>query len=316
MARAVRALLLALLCVLAVSTAATTLTDTQASGAGTGSGSDAIDGDAPPQPDSDEDGSDSGLRSSEAPAVTLTGTCFPVLFSPWFLALALAALGGAVWLLGRRLDTLRATAMVALPAMGIGIPVYVLLTDCGTSTATASTASPMPEIEAAADVDAGGAVGGGGVESLVSPLVAVVVLAILLGVVAFAAYNSRGGEAESASAPDALDDERHTEPLEAVGSAAGGAADRIEATGDVDNEVYRAWREMTMHVDVPNPASSTPAEFEAAARAAGMTGEDIEALTAVFRDVRYGGEAPTEDRERRAVDALRTIEDRYAGGDT
>jgi hypothetical protein len=94
----------------------------------------------------------------------------------------------------------------------------------------------------------------------------------------------------------------------AIAAAAGSAADRIEHTGEVDNEVYRAYREMTADLDVLNPASATPAEFRAAALEAGLAREDVDELTAVFEDVRYGGEAPTEERERRAVDALRRIE--------
>jgi hypothetical protein len=76
--------------------------------------------------------------------------------------------------------------------------------------------------------------------------------------------------------------------------------------------VYRAWREMTTHVGVPNPDASTPAEFAEAARRSGMAHEDVATLTALFRDVRYGGEAATEDRERQALAALRAIEARYA----
>lgn len=103
------------------------------------------------------------------------------------------------------------------------------------------------------------------------------------------------------------------EPTVALGQAAGRAADRIAAAGaDLDNEVYRAWREMTGHLDVENPAASTPAEFADAAVAAGMDREDVAELTELFEAVRYGGAAVTEDREERAVAALRRIEREYA----
>nr|WP_303647825.1 DUF4129 domain-containing protein [Haloarchaeobius amylolyticus] len=102
--------------------------------------------------------------------------------------------------------------------------------------------------------------------------------------------------------------------MAAVGAAAGRAADRLEDTTAVDNEVYRAWREMTTHLDVPDPQSSTPAEFAEAAVAAGMTREQVDELTALFEEVRYGGEAPTSDRETRAIDALRAIEAAHATG--
>jgi hypothetical protein len=66
---------------------------------------------------------------------------------------------------------------------------------------------------------------------------------------------------------------------------------------------------MTRHLDVPNPESSTPAEFAAVAVEAGIDREDVEELTALFEAVRYGGESPTEDRERRALEALRSVEE-------
>ena len=109
-------------------------------------------------------------------------------------------------------------------------------------------------------------------------------------------------EEESAPAPD----------VAAVGRAAGRAADRIEAEADVENAVFRAWREMTGGLEVANPASSTPAEFAAAAVDAGMDREDVDELTGLFEAVRYGGFDADEARERRAVAALRNIERTYA----
>jgi hypothetical protein len=72
---------------------------------------------------------------------------------------------------------------------------------------------------------------------------------------------------------------------------------------------------MTEALDVDRPASSTPAEFASAAVAAGVDEEPIDELTAVFERVRYGGEDATADRERRAVAALRRIEERHGGGE-
>jgi hypothetical protein len=45
-----------------------------------------------------------------------------------------------------------------------------------------------------------------------------------------------------------------------------------------------------------------------------MNTAHVDALTDLFREVRYGGAEATADREQRAVDALRAIEDRYADG--
>ncbi|MUV61919.1 DUF4129 domain-containing protein, partial [Halobacterium sp. CBA1126] len=103
------------------------------------------------------------------------------------------------------------------------------------------------------------------------------------------------------------------ETLDALGSVAGDAADRIAADADVENEVYRAWREMTEHLDVDNPEASTPAEFAAAASDAGMAREHVDELTDLFRSVRYGGAEVTAEREQRAVDALRAVEASYGG---
>ncbi|WP_255152532.1 DUF4129 domain-containing protein [Halorarius halobius] len=102
------------------------------------------------------------------------------------------------------------------------------------------------------------------------------------------------------------------EDVEAVGRVAGEAADRIARGSVVDNEIFRAWREMTDHLAVDNPEASTPSEFAAAAVDAGMAREDVEALTALFEEVRYGDAPVTDEREQEAVDALRRIEEGYA----
>ena len=59
----------------------------------------------------------------------------------------------------------------------------------------------------------------------------------------------------------------------------------------------------------------TPGEFAAAAVDAGIDREDVVELTGLFERVRYGSEAATADREARALDALRRIDDQYGGED-
>jgi hypothetical protein len=114
---------------------------------------------------------------------------------------------------------------------------------------------------------------------------------------------------DSEEAPNAADEATPDEPLSGVAEVAGEAADRIEGNvGDVENEVFRAWKRMTQHVDVPDPKTSTPADFAREARTTGLAMEDVTTLTDLFRAIRYGGEAPTEERERRAIEALRHIE--------
>ena len=143
-----------------------------------------------------------------------------------------------------------------------------------------------------------------------------ILLGIVLAVLAAAAVSVL----YLASGDDDRVDEAEPEPPEpdpepdvaALGRVAGEAADRMEGTDAFDNEVYRAWAEMTEHLAVDRPDSSTPAEFAAAAVDAGMAPEDVRELTDLFEAVRYGDRAVTEERERRAREALRRIESTYA----
>jgi hypothetical protein len=102
----------------------------------------------------------------------------------------------------------------------------------------------------------------------------------------------------------------------AVGRAAGRAAERLDEEATVDNEVYRTWREMTERLDVDDPDTSTPGEFADAAVEAGLGREDVDELTRLFEDVRYGAERAADDHERRAVAVFRRIEERYAGDES
>lgn len=156
----------------------------------------------------------------------------------------------------------------------------------------------------------GGGDGGEEGDDTRTPPMQSVVLFILLGLsviaVALTLLVSGDDTEEEIETPDADDAN-----VAAVARAAGRAADRIDDSADVDNEIYRAWLEMTRHLDVENPESSTPAEFAAAAVDAGMERSDVEELTALFEEVRYGGEEPTPERTERARDALRRIEKTY-----
>lgn len=134
-------------------------------------------------------------------------------------------------------------------------------------------------------------------------LVVGVVLVVGLAVVTRSGSDPETAEPESASADPAV--------MAGVGRAAGRAADRLADDAKLENEVYRAWREMTRHLDVARPESSTPDEFARAATEAGMNEGDVEELTDLFTRVRYGDEAVTGDRERRATGALRRIEETY-----
>ena len=152
---------------------------------------------------------------------------------------------------------------------------------------------------------------GGSTSSTRPPYLLLLVLGVLL--VGAVALFLRTGRFARVRSPD--EGPEPSEDAAAVGRAAGRAADRIETTDDFDNEIYRAWREMTDLLEVPRPESSTPGEFAAAAVAAGMDADDVDELTRLFEDVRYGGEAPTGSMQRRALTILRRIEATYVPDD-
>lgn len=109
---------------------------------------------------------------------------------------------------------------------------------------------------------------------------------------------------------------RAAEDDEAIADAAGRAADRIETADEgAENEVYRAWKEMAESVDVADPRTATPADFAAAAADAGLDPDRVDELTDLFEAVRYGDREVTEERERRAIEALREIEREHGGDD-
>ncbi|MFB6140626.1 MAG: DUF4129 domain-containing protein [Halosimplex sp.] len=165
----------------------------------------------------------------------------------------------------------------------------------------------------------GGGGGGGGGSDAPRPGPSSLVLLLVLGLALAGALVGlfRIGTDESDDGSGESDDGGAS--AAAVGRAAGRAADRIEDEADeedVDNEVYRAWREMTDLLAVDDPGTSTPGEFAAAAVEAGLGREDVTELTRLFEDVRYGDRRPSDERERRAVAIFRRIEGRYAEEDS
>lgn len=315
MARNVRPLLLALLCVLAVSLAAATLVNPQSAGAGgSGGGVGVLDpGGSDDATDGEAGGADPSSDLAGGEPFSMNGVCVPFLLSPTFFLGAAAFVAGLVWVLKRR-RTLPYALAVTFPLLMLAVVPWLLVTNCG-GTEDTPGGDLLPLLpEGGADVPSSGTgTEPGATEPLLSPPVLLAALVVVALVLAALVYRASSGETVDADEPaPARAPPEDEEALAAVGAAAGAAADRIDDAADVDNEVYRAWREMTTHVDVPNPDASTPAEFAAAASDAGMAADHVETLTDLFRDVRYGGAAATPDRERRAVDALRAIENRYA----
>lgn len=115
------------------------------------------------------------------------------------------------------------------------------------------------------------------------------------------------------STPDAEPSGESAENLEELAAVAGETANRIRQSGAVENEVYRAWLEMTRALSVSNPRSKTPEEFADVAVRAGMAEEDVEELTRLFNAVRYGSKTPESADEQRAVDLLERVHESYRG---
>lgn len=136
---------------------------------------------------------------------------------------------------------------------------------------------------------------------------------ILLGTMVF--LRSRSGSSNEVVSDEAnLDTDA---PAAAVGAAAGRAATEIESVSkeNLENEIYRAWREMVTLLPVESPQTTTPREFETAAVEAGIEHSDVSDLTDLFEAVRYGTLETTRAREERAIDTLRRIESTYAADD-
>ncbi|KAB1192312.1 DUF4129 domain-containing protein [Haloferax sp. MBLA0076] len=309
------ALALALLAVVALAVAAATIDSTVVTDGGPsgfGAGNDGGGGVGESQ--------DTGFQplSGDSEGISIPTPCLPWLLSPWVLALVAAVfllLGGyAYW------ETRSLLPPVAI-VFALGPPVVLLF---GFLTACSQEFSFSRQAAAAAGNISLFAPGGGGQlgESAggaqnISPPTAVFTL-LLVVALAVALFMLVTGTGDS---PDEGDDEADATPDEvpnvaAVGRAAGAAAERIESgESGVENEVFRAWAEMTDHLNVPNRQSSTPAEFAAVAVEAGMAREDVTQLTTLFEEVRYGGADATTAREQRAIDALRRIESTYAPTD-
>lgn len=314
MVRNRRALLVALLCVLAVSLAAATLANPQQPTGGTGTvGSGPDSGGTAAQPGDGGDALDNPEPADGEETFRLEPICVQILATTTagFAIFGFALLLGLVayWR-----DGIVPAFIVVFVASSVLFPAWLLLTNCSRDPRDDSAGGGiLRDIEFGPS--AGGEAGGSaGSELLFSPptvLLGLLAIAVLLGAVAFRATgDDEPPERDPVPEPAAAADD---ETLGALGSVAGDAADRIAADAAVENEVYRAWREMTEHLDVANPEASTPAEFAAAASDAGMAREHVDELTDLFRSVRYGGAEVTVDREQRAVDALRAIEASYGG---
>jgi hypothetical protein len=302
---------LALVCVVALSLVAASVVD-PADGGGGSSISDPNGGD---DRNSGENGSSGREPLTDPGAFSFSfGVCLPFLLTGEFLAIVIGV-GLVLWSgLAYRDDGFAASAAL----VAIGFPAFflwMLLTNCADQPRPTS-ADIFPSEPAPPSTGGNASVGIANDSGLVitQPSVFVVLVAatLVVGLIGYALLSSTDDDETDAEPPEhgsAEDGDRRR--VTEIGNVAGRLADRLERTTSTENEVFRAWVEMTRHLPVEHPRSSTPSEFADAAVEAGVSRDDVTELTELFEEVRYGGEPVTEDRERRAVEALRHIEAEY-----
>jgi hypothetical protein len=281
----------ATLSVVAVGLAAATLSSVVSSGEGSGSGSGAP-----------------GVIDISAQPGAGVGVGDP------FLVQVIAVLAGVALLSVYAYTMLepRKVLYFALLFGGILVVGYLILSFLSTGDPITPRSGEQPTV---AGMDGNGTGGSGSDRAVPSaPTTMLVTLLGVVGIVLFVALaffsDSLGGIGRSGQERSA---ETETDRSAEIGKIAGRAADRIDDATDAvaHNEVYQAWEEMVDHLDVDDPDSTTPGEFASAAVDAGMQQEDVTDLTRLFEDVRYGGQDPTDSRERQARETLRRIERRY-----
>lgn len=295
------AVFLALLGVLALSVGAASLESATSAGSGPGAGSE------------EGVGAGEGDRFNlGSPNVSGTDTGFdipPILLRVAMLVLFVLALLGLVPFYEEY--GLRGIAVAVALTVGFAVVVFLFVTHVDLAGLFENLAGDIGLFGSGTpELPGGGAIGeASGTAPIAGGTVALVVL--LAAIVSGAALVIVQASGDATASTAGADAEKGTSA--AVGRTAGRAADRLEAAETaVDNEVYRAWHEMTDRLDVANPDASTPSEFADAAIAAGIDCEDVAELTALFEEVRYGDATPTEAREDRALAALRRIESTYA----
>ncbi|MFB6217728.1 MAG: hypothetical protein ABEH77_00890, partial [Halobacteriaceae archaeon] len=245
--RTARVAVVALLAVLALGFGAATLnsaTDTGGSGAaGSQPVRDLVNrtpGLNQPPPEDNRTATGGGLDTS------IPGGCVKFLQSPLFIWGAVAVIAGSLLYIRRRHGTAGAAFVLFSAFLPLLLIVYAIFASCG------DISLPGGGIPSANITRVAEGLSAGTVRSPESPpllVFGVVLVAVaLLGIVLLR-------QAQGGTAADIVPEEEEAdeETLEALGAAAGEAADRIEAQADVDNEVYRAWGEMASLVDADRP---------------------------------------------------------------
>ncbi|WP_277553998.1 DUF4129 domain-containing protein [Halobaculum limi] len=304
---------LALLAVLALGVAAATLDSATTTTPSGGFGAGTVPDDA--GVGQDDDGMlDLGGDEPSGEARLSLRVCVEFLTRPLVQAVLLLGVAGFLLAMYRTTESWLISGMfVASALFPLGV-LYLVLISCGSDPSQLALGIGDSMSENATFLPGGGGSSGSNAagEAVSTPtlLVGLLLVVAIIGSVLLL-FVSTGDDDEMLA--DDPPEPPQAEVRHEVGVRAGQAADRLESDADLDNEVYRAWREMTAALPVENPHSTTPAEFAAAAVDAGMDREDVTALTDVFEAVRYGGEPATSEREREAINALRRIEAAYAG---
>lgn len=240
-----------------------------------------------------------GDSLSTGGAVKLT-YCIDFLTTPLAIGGMIAGIGLALFGVYRRYN-LASSLFASLVITPLTLGTWAILTNC------VSGKEKSGQI-----IEGSGLVSNEGSGLVTAPPVSPTILAMVFGVLvvlSLAVMLTVTGRDETY---EPIEDDDIEEPDEAdFARAAGKAADRIEeANVAVDNAVYRAWGEMTNLLDVPDPETSAPKDFEEAAIEFGLGEDDVSELTELFNEVRYGNRS-AEEREERAIEILRHIEATY-----
>ncbi|MEF8831827.1 MAG: DUF4129 domain-containing protein [Halobacteriales archaeon] len=310
--RTVRVAVIALVAVAALSAAAATLDDTRTMGGGVGPSSSQDAGVADDDGDSVVPRDDRGRVSPPSGGIVSDCEENAFLRSPEFVAAALLVVAVALAVLTWRRNLLVAFAVLT----AVGTPLFLVYLFISACPGDPNRVEQLGLAEnASINMSAPGGGGAPGSDAAGNVVQAPTVVLAVLGLILLVAVAVvlRDTDDEPVDPREATDEDGpESATVAAIGRVAGETADRIDASESLDNEVYRAWREMVGHLQVDRPDATTPGEFADAAVAAGMARGDVEQLTDLFEAVRYGGVEPTDERERAAVETLRRIEREYA----
>lgn len=240
--------------------------------------------------------------------------CFPFLFQ-WDVQLFIitSVLVGGLLLYRRTGFLTTAAALTAIVPMGI----VVFLAISASCSATGRETSTIGLGGLADAVEDANESTGGAIDVATDPIVMLLIVAAIgLLVIGVVVLRDDVPDQSSSVLAEGEDDaaEDRVELARIAGETAQRLEDRIPEDEALENEIYRAWLEMTEQLDVDDPETSTPGEFASEAIDAGMTPSDVHELTELFESVRYGDRTPTSIQEQEAIELLSRIEESYGDG--